>query len=93
MPLRLEREVVVNATGQNAWIRLGAVVAWLLGGMLMMGGMSAANAGPKLPDPAKAGVAERLIVWIVATPLRTTSQYGRRAKTSAAISNSHRLAG
>lgn len=53
---------------------------------LMMEGTPDANAGSKLPDPIKAGVAEKLFFgWIVAAPLQTTSRYGRRAKTPDAV--------
>ena len=62
--------------------------------MLMMEGTIDANASSKLPDPINAGVADKALSgWIVVTPSQTTSRYGRRAKTSDALSNSRLLAG
>ena len=70
-----------------------AVSFVLLAFLLMMEGMPDANAGSTLPDPINAGVADKLLGWIVVTRSHTTSRYGRRAKTSGAISNSRLLAG
>jgi hypothetical protein len=65
-----------------------AVSFVLIAFSFMMEGTPDANAASKLPEPIKAGVAKSFFGWIMVALLQTTGRYGRRAKTSDAVSNS-----
>ena len=68
-----------------------AVSFVLLAFSLMMEGTPDANT-PNYQMPPRPVSPKSFFGWIVVAPLQTTSRYGRRAKTSDAVSNSHLLA-
>ena len=60
---------------------------------MSLNGTLTATAGLKLPEPTRAGFADKLYGWMAVTRLRTTSRFGPPVKMSGEASSSRRLAG